>query len=146
MSWLLCRNKSIELLEPYEGKLSCTVLRGERGSDALDLPDYLPNANDTIAGEPQCWASFNGARLSAAIDGVTDDLSEAVLYTHTGNKGRTGNTEDGNMPWNIIIDLGDYYELSRIVTHQRRQNGNPFSRGYYFFGENIGRFDIYYHY
>jgi len=27
------------LLEPYEGKLSRTVLRGERGSNALDLPD-----------------------------------------------------------------------------------------------------------
>ena len=39
MSRLLCRNKSIELLEPYEGKLSCTVLRGEEGSNALDLPD-----------------------------------------------------------------------------------------------------------
>ena len=39
MSRLLCRNKSIELLEPYEGKLSRTVLRGEGGSNALDLPD-----------------------------------------------------------------------------------------------------------
>ena len=38
MSRLLCRNKSIELLEPYEGKLSRTVLRGERGSNAPDLP------------------------------------------------------------------------------------------------------------
>jgi conjugation system TraG family ATPase len=41
MSRLLCRNKSIELLEPYEGKLSCTVLRGERGSNAPDLPDFI---------------------------------------------------------------------------------------------------------
>ena len=29
------------MLEPYEGKLSCTVLRGEGGSNALDLPDIL---------------------------------------------------------------------------------------------------------
>jgi conjugation system TraG family ATPase len=29
------------LLEPYEGKLSCTVLRGERGSNAPDLPDFI---------------------------------------------------------------------------------------------------------
>ena len=29
------------MLEPYEGKLSCTVLRGEGGSNALDLPDNL---------------------------------------------------------------------------------------------------------
>lgn len=30
---------SFEPLEPYDGKLSCTVLRGERGSNAPDLPD-----------------------------------------------------------------------------------------------------------
>ena len=47
MSRLLCRNKSIELLEPYEGKLSRTVLRGERGSNALDLPDATPTATPT---------------------------------------------------------------------------------------------------
>ena len=27
------------MLEPYDGKLSCTVLRGERGSNVPDLPD-----------------------------------------------------------------------------------------------------------
>ena len=27
------------MLEPYEGKLSCTVLRGERGQKPSDLPD-----------------------------------------------------------------------------------------------------------
>jgi len=31
-------NRGFELLEPYEGKLSRTVLRGERGSNAPDLP------------------------------------------------------------------------------------------------------------
>ena len=39
MSRLLVTNKSFELLEPYEGKLSRTVLRGGRGSNASDLPD-----------------------------------------------------------------------------------------------------------
>ena len=34
MSRLLVTNKSFELLEPYEGKLSRTVLRGERNPDA----------------------------------------------------------------------------------------------------------------
>ena len=32
-------NRNFELLEPYEGKLSRTVLRGERGSNAPDLLD-----------------------------------------------------------------------------------------------------------
>ena len=37
MSRFLTTNRNIEL--PYEGKLSRTVLRGEGGSNALDLPD-----------------------------------------------------------------------------------------------------------
>ena len=43
MSRFLTTNRNIELLEPYEGKLSCTVLRGEGGSNALDLPDIEIN-------------------------------------------------------------------------------------------------------
>ena len=41
MSRFLTTNRNIELLEPYEGKLSRTVLRGEGGSNALDLPDTI---------------------------------------------------------------------------------------------------------
>ena len=41
MSRFLTTNRNIELLEPYEGKLSRTVLRGEGGSNALDLPDRV---------------------------------------------------------------------------------------------------------
>lgn len=41
MSRFLTTNRNIELLEPYEGKLSRTVLRGEGGSNALDLPDSV---------------------------------------------------------------------------------------------------------
>ena len=37
MSWFLLRN--FKLPEPYEGKLSRTVLRGESGSNPADLPD-----------------------------------------------------------------------------------------------------------
>lgn len=32
-------HRSIELLEPYDGKLSCTVLRGESARKGADLPD-----------------------------------------------------------------------------------------------------------
>ena len=34
-------HRSIELLEPYDGKLSCTVLRGESARKGADLPDNL---------------------------------------------------------------------------------------------------------
>lgn len=40
MSRSLHTNRDFEKLEPYEGKPSRTVLRGEEGSNALDLPDY----------------------------------------------------------------------------------------------------------
>ena len=39
MSRLLYR--SLKLLEPYEGKLSCTVLRGGSGGNATFLPDNV---------------------------------------------------------------------------------------------------------
>ena len=32
-------HRSIELLEPYDGKLSCTVLREESTRKGADLPD-----------------------------------------------------------------------------------------------------------
>ena len=37
MSWFLL-NRNLTLLEPYDWKLTRTVLRGERGSNAPDLP------------------------------------------------------------------------------------------------------------
>jgi hypothetical protein len=40
MSWFLL-NRNLMLLEPYDWKLSCTVLRGERGSNAPDLPGNI---------------------------------------------------------------------------------------------------------
>lgn len=44
MSRSLHTNRDFEKLEPYEGKPSRTVLRGEEGSNALDLPDkYVVN-------------------------------------------------------------------------------------------------------
>ena len=48
MSRLLVTNKSFELLEPYEGKLSRTVLRGEssrKGADLLDTEMFLDEAH-----------------------------------------------------------------------------------------------------
>ena len=60
MSRSLYKNRDLEKLEPYEGKLSSTVLRGEEGSNALDLPDHPlsracnpPNgSSDTVLFDP----------------------------------------------------------------------------------------------
>ena len=51
MSRFLTTNRNIELLEPYEGKLSCTVLRGERGSNVPDLPDFIRERYRPATGE-----------------------------------------------------------------------------------------------
>ena len=52
MSRLLVTNKSFELLEPYEGKLSRTVLRGESSRKGADLLD-----NYKILKSPHRWNS-----------------------------------------------------------------------------------------
>ena len=48
MSWFLL-NRNLTLLEPYDWKLSCTVLRGERGSNAPDLPGKSPFIRQNMA-------------------------------------------------------------------------------------------------
>ena len=50
LSRSLHTNRGLEKLEPYEGKLSCTVLRGEEGSNALDLPDNKEGQGVTAGG------------------------------------------------------------------------------------------------
>lgn len=48
MSRSLHTNRDFEKLEPYEGKPSRTVLRGEEGSNALDLPDSRMSGRSMI--------------------------------------------------------------------------------------------------
>ncbi len=38
---MIVARKSYKMLEPYEGKLTRTVLRGERSRKASDLPDLV---------------------------------------------------------------------------------------------------------
>jgi len=104
---------------------------------------FLPLTNDSIGGVPQGFGSNSEGRLVLAVDGVIDEGTN-LNYIHTGGRGRTGNSADGNMPWNIIIDLGDYYELSRIVTHQRHMDFcGDFCQGQYYRGENVGIYEVY---
>lgn len=57
MSWFLL-NRNLTLLEPYDWKLSCTVLRGERGSNAPDLP----GKEQSIPSELQMFSPLDNAR------------------------------------------------------------------------------------
>lgn len=103
----------------------------------------LPLANDSIGGVPQAFGDNVEGRLVNVIDGIIDEGSN-LNFMHTGGRGRTGNSADGNMPWNVIIDLGDYYELSRIVTHQRHMDFcGDLCQGQYYRGENVGIYEFY---
>lgn len=50
MSRSLHTNRDLEKLEPYEGKPSCTVLRGEEGSNALTYPIVRPTSPSVTDG------------------------------------------------------------------------------------------------
>ena len=56
------------MLEPYEGKLSRTVLRGEGGSNTADLPDQLIENKQKFIG--QIMTSKSPVRSCEDIDGV----------------------------------------------------------------------------
>ncbi|MEC3880509.1 DUF4959 domain-containing protein [Parapedobacter sp. 10938] len=114
----------------------------------------IPGANDSTivnaigerinTGVPMGFFNALEGRDYMAIDGIISD-GTSVNFTHTYGWGRTGDPRDGNMPWNYIIDLGDYYELSRIVTHQRyRHTGATEYSGRedYYRNENVGKFAV----
>ncbi len=104
---------------------------------------FLPAANDSIGGVPQAFGDGLEGRLRYLIDDIID-RGDNLNFMHTHSRGRTGNTADGNMPWNVIIDLGAYYKLSRIVTTQRHSGGiNNVNRGQYYQYENVGIYEMY---
>lgn len=73
-------------------------------------------------------------RMSYLIDGIINTGDESN-FIHTGTL----------TPWNILIDLGDYYELCRIATWQRRfsDSANQYSKGSLYGGENVGSYNMY---
>jgi hypothetical protein len=107
----------------------------------------LPNANDSIAGVPICFGDAYECKSLNVIDGIIS-RGETMNIMHTAGRGRTGRAKDGNAPWNFLVDLGDYYELSRIVTNQRHDfNATPYDpnvRGFYYQGENVNRYNMYF--
>ena len=98
MSRFLYRN--LELLEPYEGKLSCTVLRGESSRKGADLPDrerstsnvnkeqleeekramneYLKEYGSYLDKRDAITALYNEKIAKATTEGERKSLSEAM--------------------------------------------------------------------
>jgi hypothetical protein len=107
---------------------------------------YLPEPNDTIGGEPMAYLEYGEGRKTYLYDNIIDD-GKTVNYTQTNGAGRTGLAKDGNVPWNVMIDLGDEYEISRIITHQRIYSPNSagitLGKGDYYRDGNIGIYNMY---
>ena len=101
--------------------------------EAIDKDAWTLPASGTRIGSIM---QVNGLRLEASIDGIVDiDLENYFITSQTN-------------PWNLIIDLGDEYELSRIVTHQRWTGyittfGVEDYRGNLYRGNNVLTYDLY---
>jgi len=135
--------------------------------DVFLLEDYpldksimsFPEANDSTVilrdgsrfntGVPAMFGENLEGRMRKLIDGVVDE-GDLLNFFHTGSRGRTGVGKDDNVPWNIIVDLGAYYQLSRINTVQRHTGclncgqDNFVQRDMYYRYENCGHFALYY--
>ena len=111
--------------------------------DAADTRVILRNGTYFDTGVPAMYGNHLEGRMFKLIDGLID-RGNNLNFFHTGGFGYNGGTER-NIPWNIIVDLGAYYELSRIVTVQRHSgNAENTSRGQYYQSENCGYFRLYY--
>ena len=112
--------------------------------EANDSTVILRNGTRFNAGIPAMFGNNLEGRMDKLKDNVIDRGDYMLNFFHTGGRGRTGRQADGNM-WNIILDMGAYYKLSRIVTHQRHSGGaDGMSRGQYYRDENCGEFRLYY--
>lgn len=134
-------------VEDMYGNISPAIDKGELTLyEDIKIPKnkwILPNPNDTIGGVPMVFGNGYEGRLQYVIDDIID-RGDNLNFMHTNSRGRTGKSADGNMPWNFIIDLGDYYEISRIITVQRHSGGLAnISRGQYYRTENVGIYNIY---
>jgi hypothetical protein len=113
--------------------------------DKWIMPENNEYIHDSIGGVPMGYLEAYEGKAYYVIDDIIDDGKNNIFnYIMTYGRGRTGVITDGNAPWNIMIDLGEEYELSRIITHQRYGNvGGTSLRGQYYRDENVGLYAMY---
>jgi hypothetical protein len=92
----------------------------------------LPAPRTVIGGIMQSEGDNNGANMMNVIDGLTEaDRDYNFYYTAWAN------------PWNIIIDLGKEYQLSRILTHQRYSYFDESIQGAFYRWLNVMAYNMY---
>ena len=97
------------MLEPCEGKLSCTVLRGEGGSNTADLPDQLVESKQKFIS--QIMTSKSPVRSAEDVDEVALSFAEVKMLA----------TGDERFKEKMDLDI----EVSRLkllkANHQSQQ-------------------------
>jgi hypothetical protein len=121
---------------------------------------FIPEWGDSIAGARMGYGYGFGGDPWALID---DIICTAPVFNgfNSGGKGHAGydNWPAGHpqagirIPdtlrnqWNVFIRLPEYWELSRILTHQRHTvqwtDGAAMTRGQYYWSENVGMYSFY---
>jgi hypothetical protein len=86
----------------------------------------------------QSWGDEANGRTEYFIDGIIDDALNTNNFTYI-TEAAGGFT---NGYWNFMIDLGDYYELSRIIVHMSHL-ADVGKRGKFFTDEDLGIFAAY---
>jgi hypothetical protein len=136
-------------VEDYYGNITDYI---DKGEITMLVDEKLPKSLWTLpeagsyplgGSEPMGYLSAGEGRASFVIDDIIDD-GKNMNYGYTGHIGRTGLQNSPNAPWNIMIDLGDEYEISRLITHQRYTEGETTSiRGQYYRDRNVGTYKMY---
>ena len=117
MSRSLHINRDLEKLEPYEGKPSCTVLRGEEGSNALDLPDKVNFESDAIKRGPSETVTF-----SQLSDWTKHEDTRIKYFSGTANYKTMVNLK--SIPnAKVYLDLGEVSVMAKVKINGKDSGG-----------------------
>ena len=154
----------VEVIDRYENSALANVVPQINLMEDMVVPNkenwFIPEWGDSIAGARMGYGYGFGGSPWALID---DIICTAPVFNgfNSGSHGWTGydNWPPGHpeagirIPdtirnqWNVFIRLPEYWEFSRVLTHQRHTtqwtDGTAKTRGQYYGSENVGMYSFY---
>jgi hypothetical protein len=133
-------------VEDLYGNVSETVDAGQifLYEDFLIPKDrwLLPASVDSVGGVRMVDGNRMEGLNARVIDGIIN-IDESAQYLNT--SGSYSHQTSPFKGWNFMIDLGDKYELSRILTHQRRYGDSPtpYTKGALYTIYNVAVYNLY---
>ena len=124
MSWFF--NKSFELLEPYEGKLSRTVLRRGKGSNPFSLVDYCSSKYQKMA-KAHGFVSSMSRKGNCWDNSPTERVFRSLKYEQL-NYERFKTREEAKLS---VIDYFAFYNGRRSHSKLGYKTPLEFERGHY---------------